>query len=153
MAWPVSSDKLKAPLTYATAFSQVRLFLASFWRTFSAIMEAPFRMRSHPSECDNYQKKRKGYQKIRNTLFLVSGFLMTDLYVLLDVQNSWENRSKNKLVCENTVVWAQGSCWLAPMGSWWMIMEIRPGSSLPLANVEVFEMTKFLESWIERAAG
>ena len=34
-----------------------------------------------------------------------------------------------------------------------MIMAIRLASGLPLENVEVFEMTKFLGSWIERAAG
>ena len=38
---------------------------------------------------------------------------MTDLYDLFDVQNSRESRSKNKLVCENAVAWAQGSCSLA----------------------------------------
>ena len=38
---------------------------------------------------------------------------MTDLYDLFDVQNSRENRSKNKLVCENAVAWALGSCSLA----------------------------------------
>ena len=43
-----ATPPLSPLLAYATAFSQVKLFLASLWSTFSAKIEAPFRIRRHP---------------------------------------------------------------------------------------------------------
>ena len=43
-----ATPPLSPHLAYATAFSQVKLFLASFWSTFSAKIEASFRIRGHP---------------------------------------------------------------------------------------------------------
>ena len=36
---------------------------------------------------------------------------------LKDIQNSRQNRSKNKLIRENAVTWAHGSCSLRAVGS------------------------------------
>ena len=43
--------------------------------------------------------------------------MLTDLWNLKDIQNSRQNRSKNRLVCENAVTRAHGSCSLRVMGS------------------------------------
>ena len=44
--------------------------------------------------------------------------MLTGLWNLKDVQNSRQNRSKNKLVRENAVTRTRGSCLLRVMGSW-----------------------------------
>ena len=60
------------------------------------------------------QEEGVNANKTSEILFFSSlQFLMTDLYDLFDVQNWRENRSKNKLVCENALACAQGSYSLA----------------------------------------
>ena len=49
--------------------------------------------------------------------FLGLSVLLTGLWNLKDIQNSRQNRSKNKLVRENAVTRAHGSCSLLLMGS------------------------------------
>ena len=44
--------------------------------------------------------------------------MLTGLWNLKDIQNSHQNRSKNKLVGENAVTQAHTSCSLRVMGSW-----------------------------------
>ena len=44
--------------------------------------------------------------------------LVTGWWDLKDILNSRQNRSKNKLVSENTVTRAHGHCLLRVMGSW-----------------------------------
>ena len=44
--------------------------------------------------------------------------MLTGLWNLQDIQNSRQNHSKNKLVRENAVTRANGSCSLRVIGSW-----------------------------------
>ena len=63
------------------------------------------------------KRKTKPYEKAKNHIFRSVGF--ADLFLeFKDIQNSRQNRSKNKLVRENAVTRAHGSCSLQVMGSW-----------------------------------
>ena len=55
--------------------------------------------------------------------FLGLQVLLTGLWNSKDIQNSHQSRSKNKLVRENAVTRAHGSCSLRVMGSW--VVEFR----------------------------
>ena len=50
--------------------------------------------------------------------FLAVLVLVIGLWDLKDILNSRQNRSKNKLVSENTVTRAHGNCSLRVMGTW-----------------------------------
>ena len=63
----------------------------------------------------------KGKPNVNNRLkmpFLAVLVLVSSLWDLKDILNSRQNRSKNKLVSENTVTRAHGNCSLRVMGSW-----------------------------------
>ena len=64
-----------------------------------------------------YQKGKLNVIKRQKVSFFGLWVLLTGLWNLKDIPNSRQNRSKNKLVCENAVTQARGSCSLRVMGS------------------------------------
>ena len=57
-------------------------------------------------------------QDIKKNIFFRSVGFADWFWNIKDIQNSRQNRSKSKLVRENAVTGAHGSCSLRVMGSW-----------------------------------
>ena len=68
------------------------------------------------SAFEDIKKETKRYEKAKN-IILGLYVLLTSLWNLKDIQNLHQNRSKNKLVRDNAVTRAHGSCSLRVMGS------------------------------------
>ena len=108
MRWPYQA--------YVKAFLRTSLFLDTFQGTFSSdnrISTIYDRIRSI-----RYQNGKLSSIKRQKNIILVLQVLLTGLWNLKDIQNFRQNRSKNKLVRENAVTRAYGSCSLRVMGSW-----------------------------------
>ena len=87
---PITRSVQIAHLAYATAFSQVSLFLASFWSIFPAKIEAPFRICAHPYY-DNDEEKKWKLSKHQKYYFLVSDFcwMIVNIRGKIDPKINW----------------------------------------------------------------
>ena len=93
-------------------FSLTVFFRYSLEHLFSAKIESLLSLGLHLNYKTRKRKTKRHY-KVRNTVFM-SEVLLTGL----DVLNSCQNHSKNKLVSENAETQVHGSCLLRVMGSW-----------------------------------
>ena len=73
---------------YATAFSQISLFLALFWSIFPAKIDTPFRMCANPYYDNDKKKKKVNAIETSEILFSCLRFLVSDLQDLFYSQNS-----------------------------------------------------------------
>ena len=110
--------------TYVTAFLLTGLFLNTFQGNFprengiSATSMNAF-------EIIRYHKRKRNVIKTNKLSFLGLQVLLTGLWDFKDILNSRQNRSKNKLVCENAVTRVHGSFSLQVMGSWRERLDIK----------------------------
>ena len=95
-----------------------RRFWTHFRSLFRAKRESPPCLFYERIRSIRYQKGKRNVIKRQKISFLGLLVLLTGLWNLQDIQNSLQNRSKNKLVRENAVTRANGSCSLRVIGSW-----------------------------------
>ena len=108
--WPLS-QRFNGPVCFWTYFRVL----------FPAKIESPPCLLAH-SKFKISKRKTKRYQKAKKKKIIFRSIGFADWFVK-DIQNSRQNRSKNKLVRENRAVTpAHGSCSLRVMGFWFLTL-------------------------------